>query len=328
MQKCKCKGNSLTQGNLDTLQLTSESPLQKRQKRKAISHSIAWKLTQLYSPLQHQYFRSLRCSNEIKLKADNRIVTTFCGKRWCTVCSAIKQAELIEAYLPSLEAMAEPCHVTLTIPSVKAKALKSTMHGMPKIFARIKDSGRKKGLNLSGIRKIESNYKHEKKTFNPHYHILVDGEIEARYLQAEWLKRVKGAKAIAQDIKVADKGTLKELFKYQSKVVVGKKFNAKATDTILQAMNGIRTIQPFGKVKKARVAFDKESRQVITLSDTDKPLEAKIEPETVDSEPETIGIFTWHSEYNTWVNRETGEILIDSEIPEKHLSIIASIRDS
>jgi len=305
---------------LDKLQLTSESLLQKRQVRKAISYSIAEKLYKLYSPLKKQYERSLNCGQHVKVLSDGSTESWYCGKRWCTVCSAIKQAELIEAYLPSLQAMGEPYHVTLTIPAVKAEALKNTIHGMPKIFARIKDSGRKKNINLSGIRKIECNYNHEKETFNPHYHILVDGEIEALYLRSEWLKRVKGTDNKAQKIQVADKGTLKELFKYQSKVVVGKRFNAKATDTILQGMNGIRTIQPFGSVKKARVSFDSETGQVVTLSDTDKPVKRNPEAHPVD-------VYSWYPEYNTWVN-DSGEPLLDNTLSDKHTDIVSFIRDS
>lgn len=304
---------------LDKLQVTSESALHKRQVRKAVSYQIAEKLYELESPLKRQYERSLNCGQYVKLLSDGTYQSWYCGKRWCTVCSAIKQAELIEGYLPSLQAMGAPYLVTLTIPSVKAEALKGTIRTMPKVFAKIKDSARKKGFPISGIRKIECNYNQAADTFNPHYHILVNGEIEARYLHSEWLKRVQGTKSIAQDIQVADRVSLKELFKYQSKVIVGKKFNAKATDTILQALNGIRTIQPFGTVKKARLKFDKDSGQVVTLSDTDKPVESNSEAYTVD-------VYTWHPHYSVWLN-DSGEPLLHTSLSEAHQDILKLIRD-
>ena len=151
--------SSFSEGNggyfLDTLQVTSESSLQKRQVRKAISHSIAQKLYNLNSPLKNQYERSLNCGEHVKLLSDGSTQSWYCGKRWCTVCNAIKQAELIEGYLPALNEMAEPYLVTLTIPSVTSEKLKGTISDMPKTFARIKDTARKKGIKLSGIRKIE-----------------------------------------------------------------------------------------------------------------------------------------------------------------------------
>lgn len=310
------KGREHCYNYLDKLQITSESALRKRQVRKAITFEISQKLMNLDSPLYSQYKRSSNCGTAIKVLSDGSTQSWYCGKRWCTVCSAIRQAEMIEGYLPALNKMAEPFLVTLTVPAVKAEELKTTVKQMPKVFTLIKDNMRKKGLKLSGLRKTEINFNSEKQTFNPHFHVLVDGAEESSMLVQGWLKRVEGTKSIAQDIRQADADSLKELVKYQSKVVVNSTFNAEATDTIMRALNGVRTFQNFGAVKKARTAFDSDKGAVVTLTDTDKPVQA-------ESEAHVLNVYFWSN--GNWIS-DDGEPLLPNELPENCYHVIGTIR--
>lgn len=302
--------------NLDKLQITSETTLSKRQVRKAITSNIALKLLELNSPLHKEYIRTLNCGSAVTLLSNNTTKAWYCGKRWCTVCNNIKQAELIEAYLPSLQSMAEPFFVTLTVPRVSGVELSETIKKMGKTFTQIKDRLRKKGYILSGIRKIEANYCEKKKNYNPHYHIIIDGAEESVLLVQNWLKDNPNSSYDGQNITPADTNSLKELFKYQAKIVMKSKFNAEATDTIMKALKGVRTYQNFGNVKKASVIFDNDKGAVVTLSDTDKPVQAKN-----DAYP--VGFYLW--EKDDWYT-ESGISLSGAELPKKVLNLIEHIR--
>jgi plasmid rolling circle replication initiator protein Rep len=316
--KCNTKQADTGVGNvlLDKLPLTSESAIGKRQIRKAISVQISLKLIELNSPLQKEYERSLTCGSVVKELSDGSTRSWYCGKRWCNVCNGIKQAELIEAYTPALNEMKEPFLVTLTVPAVTADMLSDTIKMMANSFKLIKDRMRKQGFPLNGIRKLEANFNESKKTFNPHYHMLIDGADTSVQLVQNWLKQVSGTRSFAQDIQRADIGSLKELFKYTCKVLVNSRFNPQATDTIMQALKGKRTFQNFGNVKKTPVTFDNEKGAVLTLSDTDKPIQES-------TGAYVVGLYLWQGD-NWYTN--TGERLCVSELPPKCIKLIDRIR--
>ena len=152
----------------------------------------------------------------------------------------------------------------------------------------------KKGFSLCGIRKIESNYNTSRKTFNPHFHLIVDGRKEAIELVDQWYTRNDGVVYTAQKIKKADKRTLKELFKYTTKAVTGKdqkRFNAKAQDAIYRALLGVRTFQTFGAIKKKQRQID------------------PIEQETSSDVWVTVKAYYWNQEQTNWKTYQTGETL-------------------
>ena len=57
---------------------------------------------------------------------------------------------------------------------------------------------------------------------SPHYHFIIDGEIEAKWLLQQWLIYNPTASEKGQHCEIATLGTLQELFKY----------SVKETDTI------------------------------------------------------------------------------------------------
>jgi hypothetical protein len=83
----------------------------------------------------------------------------------------------------------------------------------------------------------------------------------------EWLKRFPDANISAQDVRKADKDSLNELFKYTTKIYKRQKrnaitINAEALDAILQAMDGLRTFQPFGEIRKIEISEDVDEIEV------------------------------------------------------------------
>jgi hypothetical protein len=83
---------------------------------------------------------------------------------------------------------------------------------------------------------------------------------------AEWLKRYPNACPWSQDIRIADSNSVKELFKYSTKIIdtyksenpeenpenkeVNIEIYPEALDNIMRALYGRRILQPFGNIKK------------------------------------------------------------------------------
>lgn len=314
-----CKADTSTD-LLDTLQLTVEL-LDKRAERKAITSSQINHLLKLDSPLKNQYERTSRCSEilflkEHQLTGQQKVTANYCGKRFCSVCSAIKTAEMMIGYYKPVSDLLDVHFVTLTVPAVKANRLKSEMKSMIKTFSKLKDSMRKSGQPLSGIRKIECNYNPEADTFNPHFHLIIESRINSVEIVDKWLKYNPAAVIEAQDIQKADDKTLKELFKYSVKSVIGKRFNPEAQDNIYRALSGVRTFQNFGNVKKQAVTVD-------NLSDSE---EHQIEDDSLSSGHwRTIDSFHWCSDSNNWISWN-GEIIYQSTIRPKIREMLYHIK--
>ena len=248
--------------NFNKLQLTSELEIGKtflkRANSKLLSHQLAKGLVKLGAvELQKQYARGLNCSSYI-LREEDRYKSKFCSNRFCIVCNRIKTADLIDGYSEPLLALPDLQFVTLTIPNIPSFELAQGIKTMIKNFQLIKDLGRKSSFNLKGVRKLECTYNAERKDYHPHFHIVVSGEIEGIFIIDNWLRLNKTANRIAQDLKKADEGSLKELFKYFTKISTSKKADKSiyltAINTIFRDIRGIRIFQPFGIKKKKKVA--------------------------------------------------------------------------
>lgn len=313
-----CK-SELCEDYLDTLQITSEL-LNKRAERKAVTSSQINQLLKLDSPLKNQYERTSRCNEVIFLKehtltGEQKVTANYCGKRFCSVCSAIKTAEMINGYFTPISQMPDLHFITLTVKAVKAKQVKSKIREMIKTFTKLKDSMRKADRAISGIRKIECNYNPDADTFNPHFHLIISGRNQAIEIVDRWLSYNPDAVIEAQDISKADAQSLKELFKYSVKSVIGKKFYPVAQDVIYRALSGVRTFQNFGDVQKSSVTVDNSELDV----------EYQIEDnEALTGQWRTIDCFTWSHHSNTWIN-DYGEPLYISTIREKVHNMVTHI---
>ena len=115
-----------------------------------------------------------------------------------------------------------------------------------------------------------------------------------------WLDAFPDATMAAQDIRRADNNSIKELFKYSTKLVVkskkqkGNTINAIALDTIFNAMYGLRTFQPLGIKKITEDVEHLQSKEYIELQDK-------------GAGDLTIKIWKWYGP--DWCHEPTGEIL-------------------
>lgn len=179
-------------------------------------------------------------------------------------------------------------------------------------FQLINDKHRKRhqrgnGIKLIGIKLLECNFNPEKKTYNPHLHLIVANKKMADIIISEWLNlwgkarkymyvNEKGQKATPIYNKEA---ALIEIVKYGSKIFtepdVNNKQNTNSTNTlyaaalvnIFNAMQGLRIFERFG------FNLPKNSNQTESVL-------------TITNEYEE-----WEFDINSfdWVNVQTGEKL-------------------
>lgn len=305
---------------LDTLQVTSEL-LDKRAERKAITSSQINQLLKLDSPLKNQYERTERCNQILFLKqnlvtGEEKVTANYCGKRFCSVCSAIKTAEMMNGYFEPVSNLKDLHFLTLTVKSVKADRVKSKIREMIKTFTKLKDSMRKADRSISGIRKVECKYNPDADTYNPHFHLIISGRNRSIEIIDRWLSLNPTSKIAGQDIQRANEDSLKELFKYSVKSCEGGDIvSPVALDTIYRALSGVRTFQNFGDVQKSSE----------TVDNSELDAEYQIEDnEALTGEWRTIDCFTWSHHHSTWIN-DNGEPLYNFSIRQKVKNMVAQI---
>jgi len=308
--------------------------LQKRARSKFFSLALAKELADLNSPLKAGYVRTLSCT-DIITQTGNKLISTYCGARWCITCNRIRTAKMINKYEPHLAGMYEPHFITLTVPNITGEVytIRNSIKEIQQFLRGTFDRLRKDGIKYRGFRKIEITYNENAGTFHPHIHVLTDGsinkqnddskaiqliykiwkrrkyserkfwqlvkqyntgKIDSGYFKAEillqaWLENFTSARRVAQDIRPATPGTLKELFKYSTKILsksnsksreqwtltkytasdgearevykkrihkTGLAIYVSALDKIYQAIYRKRIIQPIGYTKQEQKAFN------------------------------------------------------------------------
>ena len=252
--------------SLDTLEVTSDYFKTKSHETLYNStirkHSTISTLVQLIdvSSLEwnKKYWKSYHCKN-VLLQDGNKLNGSLCRKRWCQTCNRIKTAEMIKGYsepLKELQKDNDLYFVTLTTKTVKAGKLQSEINKRYKAFTRIKDNLRKNyGIKLVGARKLEITYNETTNEYHPHFHFIQQGKHEAEMLQKLWLQQFPNASIKAQDIRLIDANNsdnLVEIFKYATKQAVKDTATAKALHNIYTAIDGKRTFQPYGKLRKVK----------------------------------------------------------------------------
>lgn len=327
---------------LDTISISAENAkaetrkaLKKRAKRKYITQAIITRLAQLNSPLKDSYLLSYDCGNTITQK-DGKLTSKYCNSRWCLTCNAIRTAKMIKGYRGQLEAMKEPYFVTLTSRNVKGWQLQSEInrflggkkhkvelvplkqrmqkHYKPEketlkkrdtgVFKKIMEAMRKRGTPINGIRKLEVTHNASADTYNPHFHLIIDGKEVAQDIVKLWLKHNENAKEAAQDIRPADDEAILELMKYSTKLA-SKDTDMEALDIILRALYGRRIIQPMGNIKKVSEEVD----------DIDA---------VIETESETEAVYVWSE--SDWYDMETGEALSGYIPKEGTLQLIETFK--
>ena len=287
--------------------------IQKRARSKLITQSIILAIINSNpdSKLIKSYWNTYHCSNRIYYDGTKKTVK-YCKNRFCMTCSRVKTARMINKYLPIIETYENPVFVTLTIPNVKGEHLRATIDSMQKCFYSIINLRSNRKI-MRGIRKLECTYNPIRYDFHPHFHVLIDGMDNALRLQQLWLDKNPTAVQDAQDIEVADTNSMKELFKYLTKINISlkkddRRLYPKALDTIFQAFHNKRTISGFGNPKTKDVAENYE-----TLND--------------EFVLRRRALWEWEREYFDWIDYETGELL-SGYIPDSNaLEIIDRINN-
>jgi len=258
--------------------------------------------------------------------------SSYCGKRWCTICNSIRTGQLISKYQTTIDAWEDKQFLTLTRKAVAEEKLRDTIEEMTKELRKIRDVAKKKFKagklehKPIGIVKIECNYNLKDNTYNPHFHIITSTGEFAVMLRDEWIKRYEKrsiklgleknalVRGIAQKIVKADSNTSKELFKYFSKLTVSvkKKNGEEKHEVYADALNVI-----FRAIRRKRTLFHFGFKQDKTLEEIE--IDGEIEVGTV---AEVVAEETGHTEEKTtpspgyymwkisdWFHLDTGEAL-------------------
>lgn len=264
--------------NGDGTDLVNNKSMPKRAKRKIITRKMVLNLIDVakkqkdYDAIK-SYWNTYHCQNKVTV-SENRLYSNYCKNRFCTICSAIRKADMINKYYPTLSQWTDIHFVTLTIKAVGARNLPIMIDAMFRAFRLIRNRQKKrhqrgKGIKLIGIKSLECNFNPIAKTYNPHYHIIVPSKEIADLLQDEWLNQWKSSKRLfashkAQYIRKVEnlERDLIEVIKYGSKIFTepdlkkqsqkvknGKpktQIYAHALHNIFMSMKGKRIFERFG----------------------------------------------------------------------------------
>lgn len=282
--------------------------LKKRRNSLAISKAINYKLVATNSKIQRDYKAALKCSDYVQQKGSAFHFFT-CKKLSCILCSRIRAAKLFKQYAEPLLSLPDLYMVTLTAPTVEGGNLNEEIRNRYKIITRIKDSLRKEGVKMQGIRTLEAAHNKRTDLYHPHYHLIISGKEVAQAIVSSWLKRIPAANARAQKIeKMRDEGALREVFKYVTKQVISDEFNSHVLDTVYTSIKGVRIIQAFGI--KAKGVKKKDDARV---------LEVKHKREKID-------LWKWCNNRMDWYTAE-GEQLNEGELKPKTKKLLDTINN-
>lgn len=268
--------------------------LQKRAHSKALNSLLFGKmLCNLDSNLKAQYQDTYYCSHNIFIQR-KKAKSNFCKKRWCMICNRIRTAQLISTYTPTLESWENKQFITLTVKNMKRESLPEAIEKMYKDFAKIKDLERKQNSKIVGLRKLEITYNKHEDEYHPHYHLIIEDPSKSKRIINRWLELNPTASQKGQDARKANNSSCFELFKYFTKLTSNsskdKSISIHALDTIFNAIQGIRTFQPFGFLAHKMEAPPEN----LDMTETTK---------------EEIEHYNYEYKTRDWYNAETGELL-------------------
>lgn len=291
--------------------------LARRARAKYATVPLATALAELRSPLERSYRNSVYCASVVEQRG-GKLTSTYCGNRWCLVCNRVRTARAITRYEPHLRAWTDRQFVTLTEPNVGAEELPAAIDAMLKRARLCVRSLRHAGYAVRALRKLEVTHNARRDDYHPHLHFVVEGAEVAHALVAAWLHRTPGAVRAAQDVRPCDEGSLREVFKYFTKLTVkaGPRADGKRAviapvhlDVIFRAMRGHRVYQPVGFVAAVEVGRgeDDDIGQGETVA--------------VTRIAETV-MWEWAQQLADWVDLATGECLTRYEPGERFRAFV------
>ena len=292
--------------------------LQKRARSKWYTVAIVSKLKYVEGTKLRKYYSHAWNCNDKLYQDGQKLTSKYCNTRVCNICARIRTAKLMNGYVDQIMKLGDIEFVTLTISNCTADDLNTVVDNILKqIVLIIRNLRDKKGIKVSGIRKLEITYNALTGLFHPHLHLLVDKNCGALIVD-EWLKRMPDAKRQGwdykkkkmvdlQDVRKADKNSLSEIFKYTTKIIVKKKGQMNVyiypLNRILEVLYKRRCFQSFGIVKQVSEDVDK--------------LDAKVYVDLPDNEG---GITEWKWKDCDWVD---GKFTLTGYIPpEIELNIV------
>ena len=239
------------------------------------------------SPLHQKYVQSTACNGTLT-QEEGKIKAFYCKERWCSVCNRIRTGILFNKYEPVIAEWEDKYFVTLTLRNTTGEELAQTIDEMLKLFGMCATSIKQtKKMKFLALRKMEVTYNEIENTFHPHFHAVVKGKKQAQLLKDYWLGKVNKYKknteeyrAVeeAQKIVPCDNDTVKEMFKYFTKLISDQKLHPKALDTIFQAMRGRRTFQAYlpkdvqekikQKCEDEEIILDRSTSAITRLNET------------------------------------------------------------
>lgn len=244
----------------------SKASLLNRARAKFLSQNLSMRLIESNpdSYLKRSYERSTYC-NSVLAQTGQTLTGSYCKNRWCAICNRIRTAVLIDGYEPAIRQLDTTYFVTLTKQTVQASYLPKSIDFMNKAWRQILTSRDGRRRKIKGVRKAECTIRPNDR-YHYHFHVVVESLSAAEWLVSEWLKIMGSfADPKAQDIRLADEKSLKELFKYFTKLTVkgeNKLIDYKRMDVIFNALRGKRVYQPFGGVRP--ISEDIEEVQSVT----------------------------------------------------------------
>jgi len=277
--------------------------LRKRARAEFFSTPLAINLAKLRSSLEASYRNTVYCS-AVLTQEHGKIIGSYCGNRWCSVCNRIRTARAMQRYIPMLVSWSDKYFVTLTLANVQGFELSDTIAGMVRAFQAAKLAMRRTDRHkLVALRKLECTYNERTQSFHPHFLVIVKGESAARLLLLRWLESHPGdAELKGQDVRPCDNQSAREMFKYFTKLVAATRIVATpALDTIFRSMKGHRVCQPVGFILP-RTVPDEAEESLEPLDATEAPIRHE----------ERI-VWDWCQSLTDWIDLETGLCLTGYE---------------
>ena len=239
--------------------------LKKKRAKKALQNETFVKLIELENERQSHYLKATQCCESGQV-VDGKIVFRYCRSRVCRICSNIKTATLINKYESQFD-WNQSHLITLTCQNTTGHDLSQTLKKLKSQFYLVRQTLRRRGIELDGVYTLEITYNKSAKTYHPHFHIITTGSTDSHCQQVIdlWLRAMakNGIYAVSdgQDYRKAkDSDAMKELFKYVTKDL--KYASPIVLDTIIAASWNKRMVQTFGNIR----AQDETQQEVATYS--------------------------------------------------------------
>ncbi|MFZ2961452.1 MAG: protein rep [Candidatus Ozemobacteraceae bacterium] len=279
------------------------------------------------SPLHRSYVKSTAC-NSVLTQEDGKIKGFYCKQRWCAVCNRIRTGVLFNKYEEVIRGFEDRYLVSLTLENCKAEDLPETIDEMIRLFGLCAMSIKQtEKLEFKALRKMEVTYNSRFNSYHPHFHVICKGKETAEKLIKQWLIKVnkysknkEKCRAVedAQDMTPCDENTMKELFKYFTKLINEQRLYPKVLDVIFQAMKGRRTFQaylPKYLQKKVKNIGDEED----LVLERGTPAITRLN--------ENI-LWDYIPEARNYVDKDTGELLTDYKPTETFERLLKKLGDS